>query len=179
MIREFSVKTKPSNNKARYSFVFCLSISFALIMLSTFIPVYKGIVSLVGVALLTLALMLYTKYIAPIYYYDVTFDNEGDAVFVVRQQTGKKHTTLCRIPLREIVKIERQTAEHMQVHKTPMGVIKYSYLPTLCPAVVYRLTTSGRYERAEILIESSDEFADLLGSYSSEARELYTNNDEY
>ena len=136
-------------------------------------------VSLVGVSLLTLALMIYTKYIAPIYYYDITFDNEGNAVFVVRQQTGKKYTTLCRIALSEIVNIEKQTAEQMKAHKTPMGTVKYSYLPTLSPSLAYRITTSGRYERAEILIESSEEFADLLTSYSSEAREQYTDNDEY
>ena len=179
MIREFSVKPKPSNNKARYIFVFCTSISFALILLSTFIPAYKGMVSLVGVSLLTLALMIYTKYIAPIYYYDITFDSEGNAVFVVRQQTGKRCTTLCRIALSEIVKIEKQNAEQMKAHKTPMGVVKYSYLPTLSPSLAYRITTSGRYERAEILIESSEEFAGLLTSYSSEARERYTDNDEY
>ena len=179
MIREFSVKPKPSNNKARYTFVFCLSISFALILLSTFIPVYKGLVSLVGVALLTLALVIYTKYIAPIYYYDITFDNDDNAVFVVRQQTGKKYTTLCRIALCEIVRIEKQTAEQMKAHKTPMGVVKYSYLPTLNPDTAYRITTSGRYERAEILIESTEEFANLLFSYSNEARMSYTDNDEY
>ena len=179
MIREFSVKPKPSNNKARYIFVFCTSISFALILLSTFIPTYKGMVSLVGVSLLTLALMIYTKYIAPIYYYDITFDNEGNAVFVVRQQTGKKYTTLCRIALSEIVKIEKQTAEQMKTHKTPMGTVKYSYLPTLSPSLAYRITTSGRYERAEILIESSEEFADLLTSYSNEERARYIDNDEY
>ena len=100
-------------------------------------------------------------------------------MFVVRQQTGKKYTTLCRIALSEIVKIEKQTAEQMKAHKTPMGVVKYSYFPTLGPSVAYRITTSGRYEKAEILIESSDEFADLLASYSAEARELYTDSDEY
>ena len=136
-------------------------------------------VSLVGVSLLTLALMIYTKYIAPIYYYGITFDSEGNAVFVVRQQTGKKYTTLCRIALSEIVKIEKQTAEQMKAHKTPMGMVKYSYLPTLSPSLAYRITTSGRYERAEILIESSEEFADLLTSYSNEERARYTDNDEY
>lgn len=179
MIREFSVKSKPSNNKARYTFVFCASFAFAFVLLSTFIPLYKGIVSLVGVALLSLALVIYTKYIAPVYYYDITFDSDGNSVFVVRQQTGKKHTTLCRISLHEIVGIEKQTAEQRREYKTPAGVIKYSYLPTLNPAEAYRITTSGRYERAEILIEVSDEFAEIIRSYSFEARELYRANDEY
>ncbi len=179
MIREFSVKPKPGNNKARYLFVFCASFSFALILLSTFIPIYKGVVSLLGVASLSIALVIYTKYIAPVYYYDIIFDSEGNALFVVRQQTGKRHTTLCRISLHEITDVEKQSAAERRAHKTPTGFLKYSYFPTLNPAEAYRITTEGRYERAEILIESSEEFALLLKKYSEEARNLYTDSEEY
>lgn len=178
MIREFSVKPKPSNNKARTAFILCTVSSFALVTLSTLLPLYKGLVSLAGVALLTVALALYTKYIAPVYFYDITFDSVGTPLLVVRQQTGKRHTTLCRISLHEIVKIEKQSKKQRREHKTPYEVKKYSYLPTLDPAEVYRITTSGRYERAEILIESSEGFAELLISYSAEARDTYT-DDQY
>ena len=177
MIREFSVKPKPTNGKARYAFVFSAAGAFAMIMLSTFIPLYKGIVSLVGIGLLSVALLVYTKYVAPIYYYDITFDGNGEALFVVRQQTGKRQTTLCRIALREIVKIEKESRAQRREHKTPYEMKKYSYLPTLDPDVTYRITTSGRYERAEILIESSDGFADLLSSYSAEAKNSYGEDD--
>lgn len=178
MIKEFSVKPKPSNNKARTVFIFCMLAAFVLITLSTLIPLYKGIVSLIGILLLSVALMLYAKYIAPIYFYDITFDSEGIPLFVVRQQTGKRYTTLCRIALHEIVKIEKQSREERRAHKTPYEMKKYSYLPTFDPAEVYRLTTSGRYERAEILIESSDGFADLLASYVAEALSNYS-EDQY
>lgn len=177
MIREFSVKPKPSNNKARAAFIICTSGAFALIMLSTFIPLYKGLVSLVGVVLLSVALALYTKYIAPIYYYDIMVDSDGVPLFVVRQQIGKRYTTLCRIALHEIVKIEKENAVQRREHKTPFDMKKYAYLPTLDPQKVYRITTSGRHERAEILIESSDEFANMLISYSREARDIVTDDE--
>lgn len=179
MIREFSVKPKPSNNKARYAFIASLTLSFALVSISTLIESYKGIVSLCGVGLLCIAMVLYTKYIAPIFFYDITFDSAGAPVFVVRQQIGKRHTTLCRIGLSEIVRIDKENATERRAHKTPMGVIKYSYLPTLDPAVSYRITTSGRQERAELLIECTEEFAGLLSSYAAEARENYAETDEY
>lgn len=178
MIREFSVKPKPTNNKARATFVVCTACSFALITLSTFVPLYKGLVSLTGVVLLSFALMLYSKYIAPSYFYDITFDSEGVPLFVVRQLTGKRYTTLCRIALYEIVKIEKQSRDQRRKHKTPFDTKKYFYLPTLDPDTVYRITTSTRYEKSEILIESSEGFADLLVSYSIEARDNYS-ADEY
>ena len=177
MIREFSVKPKPTNNKARAIFIICTVCSFALITLSTFVPLYKGLVSLLGVVLLSFALMLYSKYIAPSYFYDITFDSEGAPLFVVRQLTGKRYTTLCRIALYEIVKIEKQSREQRRKHKTPFDTKKYSYLPTLDPEVVFRITTSTRYEKAEILIESSESFADLLASYSLEARDNYSGDE--
>lgn len=179
MIREFSAKSKPSNNKARALFIICMSGSFAFVLASTFLSLYKGIISLVGVGLFAVALVLYAKYISPIYFYDVTFDSENTPIFVVRQQTGKKISTLCRINLADIVRIEKQTSKERRAHKTPMGVVKYSYLPTLDPAVAYRITLRSRYEKAEILIESSEEFAELLMSYSRQAREERTDDDEY
>ena len=178
MIREFSVKPKPSNNYAGLLFSITLSLSFALIALSTFIPTYSGIVSLAGVGALTVALVVYTKYISPTYYYDITFDSNDMPILVVRQQIGKRYTTLCRIGISEIVKIEREGRKERRSRKTPEGYVRYSYLPTLNPAESYRLTTGGRYERAEILIESSEGFAELLTAYAAEAREYYKFDDE-
>lgn len=173
MIREISAKPKPTNQKARGLFIVCVSGAFLLIMLSTFIPIYKGVVSLVGIILLSLGLLLYTKYVAPRLYYDIFIDDSGVPLLVIRQQTGKKYTTLCRVALYEIIKVEKQTKNQRKEYKTPVGVKKYSYLPTLDPEEIFRITTSGRYERAEILIESGDGFAELLMSYSIEAREHY------
>ncbi|MBO7196830.1 MAG: hypothetical protein J6V80_05875 [Clostridia bacterium] len=179
MISEFSVKAKPSNNKARILFIACMMSSFAFITISTLIPIYKGLVSLTGVAFLCAALILYTKYIAPIYYYDIILGGEGEPLLVVRQQTGKRYTTLCRIFLSEIVKIEKENDEQRRAHKISGDTLKYSYLPSLCPSESYRITTVSSHERAEILIECSDEFADLLGRYSNEAKEMHIDTNLY
>lgn len=177
MIREFSVRPKPSNNKARAMFIACSVLAFALVTLSTVIPLYRGLVSMAGVLLLTLALVFYTKYILPIYFYDIFIDSDGTPLFVVRQQTGRRESTLCRIPLNEILRVEKQSRQQRREHKTPYEVKKYAYLPTLDPDEIYRITTSGRYERAEILIECSEGFAKMLTVYSAEARQL--RSDEY
>ena len=178
MIREFSVKSKSSNNIARALFIIFMSSSFALVLLSTLVINYKGVVSLFGVMMFSVALVLYTKYVAPIYYYDIFIDSDGQPLFIVRQQLGKKQSTLCRIGLNEITKINAESIKERREHKTALGVRKYSYLPTVAPTKAYRITTEGRYEKAEILIECSDEFADLLSDYSAQAKELYI-NEEY
>lgn len=172
MIREFSAKAKPTNKKAHMYFAGLTSAAFALVLASMLIENYKGIISLVGMAFFACAITIYSRYVSPIYYYDITHDSEGTALFVVRQVIGKRETTLCRIALYEIVKIE-EDAKARGEHKTPYGFRKYSYLPTIDPQKSYRITSMSRYEKAEILIEASGEFINLLRAYSAEARENY------
>ncbi len=178
MIREFSVRAKASNGKARALFIICMVSAFALISASMLSPLYKGVIGLVGVVLLAVAITLYTKYVVAEYFYDVTIDNDGRPLLVVRRVVGNKQSTLCRIGLYEVMKIEGESAKEMREHKTPTDTKKYLYLPTLLPDRVYRLTTSTKYERAEIVIEVSEEFASLLSACVKEARELYFENDE-
>ena len=173
MIREFSAKAKASNNKARTLFALCMALSFVFLSASTLLPLYRGVVSLIGLGLLVAAITIFTKYVSPIFYYDITFDSEGAPLFVVRQMIGKRQTTLCRIGLFEIVKIEKENSEQRKAHKTPTGFVKYSYIPTIMPETTYRITSVNRYEKSEILIEASDEFISILRVYSAEARGNY------
>lgn len=179
MIREFSASPKPSNNKARTASCALLAVAIFIFFVSMSIPHYRGVVSLFAMVLLILGIFIYTKYISPIYYYDIMMDSEGTPLFIVRAMNGKRETTLCRIGLAEIRKVEREDRAARRSHKTPKGYVKYAYLPTLDPDSTYRLTTASRYEHAEIIIEVSDEFASLLRAYSIEAREIATIEDDY
>ncbi len=170
MIREFSVKAKPSNNKARRLFIVFMLLAFVLVMLSTVVSEYRGIIAFSGVGFLTLSLLFYTKYILAVYYYDVMIDSSGIPLLVVRQQTGKRQSTLCRIALSDIVSIEREDKAKRKGHKTTSDYKKYSYLPTLDPDLCYRIIMENGYERAEILIEISEDMAGLLSSYVDEAK---------
>lgn len=171
MIGEFSVKVKSSNKKATVAFVISLAISVVIFAISFIIDKYSGLVGNLGLISLVVAVLFYTKYIAPVYYYDIMCDSDGDAVLVVRMMNGKRQTTLCRIGLAEIIKMESESASERRAHKTETGVRVYSYSPTLMPDKTYRLYTRSRYERAEIILEISDELAALLARYVSEARE--------
>lgn len=177
MIREFSVHAKSSNGKARALFIASMVGSFALISASMLSPLYKGIISLFGVVLLVAAITIYTKYLAAEYFYEVMIDSDSRPLLIVRQRVGKKQSTICRIGLYEVVKIDKESKKERREHKTPQDYKKYFYLPTIDPEIVYRLTAISRYEHAEIVIEISDELASLLSSYIKEARELYTDDE--
>ena len=178
MINEFSSKVKSTNTKARTLFISTAAIAVILLVLSFIIDRFAGLVGNVGLVFVVVAILVYTKYISPEYYYDITHDSDGSSVFVVRMITGKRQSTLCRIGLAEIVKIERETRELRRAHTTPKDCVKYSYSPTLDPDEVVRLTTRSRYEKAEIIIEVNSEFETLLRSYVSEAHLIEQNEEE-
>lgn len=177
MITEFTLRPKAQNKRARYLFVAFIFGAVAFLILYAVIPSYKGVVGLVAVALVAAAVFMFTKYMASEYYYDITVEN-GAPLFVVRQLTGKRFTTLCRVELRSIISVEAQDARDRRTHTTPNGYMKYRYLPTLGPDITYLITVNSRHEKCEITIEANDEFAALLGRYSAEARELYAQEEE-
>lgn len=174
-MRELSINAKPTNSKAKKVFFILLLLSaldVAVYMLLRRFEVPKsGLVGFLAIGLISGAVLIYTKYVSPKYYYDLTEDCYGVAVLVVRQVIGKRQSTLARVSLSEIVSIKRETPTERRAHKTPPSHRKYVYLPTMSPSLTYRLTTAGRYEKAEILIEITDEVASYLSECVREAKE--------
>ena len=172
MINEFSIHAKPSNNKAKTAFTACFFLSFASLLAANAFTQYRWVPQLLGMVLLVAAVTLYTKFLSSRYYYEIVHDTEGTPLFVVNQQIGRRMTTLCRVGLDEIVKVESEGEAERKAHKTPAGVRKYVYVPTFLPERTCRIYTSGRHERAEIIVEVSEEIAKLLLNYANEAREI-------
>lgn len=170
MIKEITVHPKPKNKNAVIAFSVSFLLSAACFVIYSLVDRYKGVIALFGVGLLVCAILFYTKYISVEFYYDVTFDSEGTPIFVVRQLIGKRQTTLCRVELASIYKIEHESAKERSEHKTEAGFVKYVYAPTLFPKESYRITARSRYENSEIIIECSEEFKELILNYAVEAR---------
>lgn len=154
MFYEMSTRVQPSNNYARLIFSFFTSGGICLALISTLVPMYKGIVALAGAILLVVGITVYSKYLASVYYYDITKDANGTPVFVVRQIMGKRESTLCRIDMADIISVIHETSAERRNHKTPAGYLKYVYTPTLMPKATSRLIVEGQYEKAEIVIEN-------------------------
>ena len=174
MIKEFTVSPKPQNKNAKIAVSIAMGVSLVAFVIYFLMERFRGIVGMFALLTLVTAILFYTKYIAPVFFYDITFDSENTPIFVVRQVTGKRQTTLSRIDLSNIKRVERENKEERKAHKTPADFRKYVYAPTLFPETVYRLTVIGRYEKAEIIIECSDEYADYLRDVAAEAVQSYT-----
>lgn len=170
MIHELSVKPKQSNTKAKYTCFACAVTAVALLVVSMCVPHYRSIVGIVCLVFITAALFIYTKYLSSSYFYDITFDHVGRAVFVVRQRTGKRDSTMCRINISSIESVEEESREARRAHKVMPGTLKYNYVPTMDPDATLRIISQTASERSEIVIEASAEFAALLRDYAAIAK---------
>ncbi|MBQ7333489.1 MAG: hypothetical protein IJW38_03985 [Clostridia bacterium] len=178
MINESTVRPKPQNNNAKIAFLITMLLFLVGLVSYMLADKYRGVIALIAICFLTSAILFYTKYIAPVFFYDILIDSEGVPLFVVRQQTGKREVTLARIELADIQDVKMESREERKKHKTDRGVLKYNYGPTLNPAASCRIFYKSRYESSEILIEVSEEYREMLLSYSKIARELRTDETE-
>lgn len=177
-MKELSVRATPQNKNAKIAFLITFLLSVLGFVAYSMVDRFRGIVGLVALMFLVTAILFYTKYISPVFFYDLSLDGDDNSVFVVRRAIGRRQSTFCRVDLADIVSVEHESREEYKRHKTPAGLLKYVYAPSLFPKEVYRITVRGRYEKAEIIIEASEEFAEAIREYSKEARVLRTEADE-
>lgn len=172
MISEITVSPRPSNNKARHLFFILMILAVTAAAIYLTLTSYRSIAGLACLVLIVGAIYVYNRYMATKYCYGVMIDSAGTPLFLVSSTVGKRATTLCRVELSSVIGITTLTAEERKNHKTPDGFVRYFYMPTMAPDRVTLVTVSSRYERAEIAIETNDEFAELLKNYVKEAKEF-------
>ncbi len=166
MINEFSVKPKPKTKLARNVFSALLASAALVFALSFVVDRYSSVIGMAAMIFLVAALTVYNKYISCEYIYDITSGRDGEALFVVRKLVGKRETTLCRVELNALIAAER--LERGKEKKAPPepDVARYSYCPTMLPDTAYLLKFRSSYEKADVIVEISDELANELLSAS-------------
>ena len=132
-MKDFSVTPKPQNKNAQLLMSAFFLIAIISLVITVFVDRYKGVVGLVTLGALITAILVYTKYVAVVFHYDVMCEGEDEPLFVVRQTVGKKNVTLCRVAFADITKIEKETREERRSHKTEPGTARYVYAPTMFP----------------------------------------------
>lgn len=172
MISNFSAHPKPQNNNAKIACLVMTAVSALGFIIYFMMDSYRGFVGIFALLCLTTAILIYTKFISPEFYYDIISEDVEEPLFVVRQVVGKRSSALCRIALADIVSVEGEDKRAMREHKTDKDTRKYVYAPTLFPSYIYRITLRSRYERAEIIIECSEEFAGMLLAARDEAKAM-------
>ncbi len=172
MIGSFSTSPKPQNNNAKIVMSIFFTLTVAALIVSSFIKEYVGIVQMLAACFLIAAILIYTKFLSSTFYYDVVGDGVDTPLFVVRQKTGKRETTLCRVELADIITVKKETRAERRAHKRDAGTSLYVYSPTLWPSVTYRVLVAGRHERAELVLEGTDELFEKITHLASIARSM-------
>ncbi len=173
MITEYTYSPRQKNDKPKQLIIALLFAAAAFAVLYIALPSYKGVVGLVALVAITAAVFLYTKYISSEYFYDIILGEDGAPLFVVRQKTGKRESTMCRIELSRVLSLTPMTKEERAAHKTEAGYVRYVYTPTMSPELTYFINVASRYEKAEIIIEADGEFIAMLERAIAYARENF------
>ena len=194
MISPFRINPKPENNKAKVAVAILGTLGGVIFLVSMQIARYQGVVALAAMMLIVAALTISVKYILSEFTYEIT-ESDGEWLFVVGQQSGKRYTTLCRVGLASVRSIEKKKrgekeddglyfADQRLANATLRSSLyrkeyqRYSYLPTLMPDSYYVMTVENRHEKAKIALQLTDGMADLLRTYAEEARLLAPDLDE-
>ena len=103
--REFSYVALPQSKAGHRVFYLFLLASFGFAFFSVAAERYRGVIALGAVACAAFALHFFLRYVAVEYTYSVFLSEEGEALLLVAQRTGKRVSTLCRVALADIVSI--------------------------------------------------------------------------
>ena len=178
MIKDFSVHPKPQNNNSKKVMWVFYALGAVAAVLSVMLESYRGVVGLAALALISSGILMFTKYVSVAFYYDIVAEGVDTPMFIVRQRIGKRDVTLCRLDLADIVSVKRETAAERKAHVREQGTAYYVYAPTLNPPVSYRMLVTGARERAELVLEGTDEFFKMITDLAAEARTLRQDDEE-
>ena len=181
MIPDMILRPKAQNEEGRRVFLITMIAALLSFVASLFLSKYQGLVQLGSVVALCVSLYFYTRYVASVYSYEVTADNDGTPIFVIRQTAGSRVSTHCRMPIGSLVCAELLNREQLATYRQnkrakaqpndgcdapylfPASDIPlFDYSVTFRPTAVTLLCFRSRDERCDMLVELSEEFASLL-----------------
>ncbi len=176
---DFSAQPKAQNKTAKTIMWVFFGVALVSAVVSTFLEHYRGVVGMVTLGALTTAILMYTKFVSVKFYYDIMVTGLEEPLLVVRQAVGKRNVTLARVALADIISITRESREQRRAYKKEKGIALYNYGPTMNPPVTYRVQVRNYAERADIVLEGSDEFFEKIREYASVARAARAEGEEY
>lgn len=174
MIHDLTVRVKPQNKNAHTLCIALLALAAAGFVTSFLVSLYCGIIQLFAAVLIVAALTVYSRYLGSKYSYEIFTDGgEGEPLFIVRQETGKRISILCRVSLAGISEVTPLSMKEAKSRSVASGAHRYLYTSTLFPSRVYYVKVRTRHEKADLVLEGSDEFFDYLKNAAAEAALLY------
>ena len=178
MIKDFSAHPKPQNNNSKIVMWIFYALGAIAAVTSVMLETYRGVAGLVALAFISTGILMFTKYVSVSFYYDIVAEDVDTPMFIVRQRIGKRDVTLCRVDLADVVSVKRESAAERKSHVREQGVSYYVYAPTLNPPVSYRMLVNNARERAELILEGTDEFFEKIIEFANEARALRQDDED-
>lgn len=174
MIQDMTLRVKPNKRPALTALITLLALAAAGFVTSLLVSHYRGLLQLGAAVLIVAALTLYARYLGTRYSYEIFTDGgNAEPLFIVRQETGKRISILCRITLAGIAEAVPLSMKEAKERAQKDTVPRYIYTSTLGVDRVWFLKVRARHESADLIMEGSDEFFTLLKAMAEEAVLLY------
>ena len=176
-ITEFTYRPVSDKRRALPLFFTLLFASAVLVAVSTFIPKYKGVVSLGAMLLLCATVLVFTRYYIAEFIYSVAVSNDGDALLVITRITGKRESAMCTLPVYSILSVEYKSGDAAKSYKLDPVSKKYNFVPDFKPESFYVIFAKDKGILSEIMIYGTPELAQRLKEYSLIERERKLRDD--
>ena len=94
IMKDYSMTPKPKNKNSVILMCSFFAVALISLVVTVFISKYRGVVGMITLASLITAILVYTKYVAVTFHYDIVSEGYTEPLFVVRQTVGRKSVTL-------------------------------------------------------------------------------------
>ena len=158
----FSETPTRKNHAAAVLSLLCGLVGIAVFACANFLD-YSAIFQTVGIILLMITVILLGSTLVRYTYTLQKSDKDGLDELAVVEHRGKKQTTVCRLLLSDLRKIDECTAKaEKPIRRSYHGDRIHSYCPDIFASRVVYLLFEENGERIVLRLQASEQFMDVL-----------------
>ena len=163
-MREYSFHAKSTNDLAKRLSVTLFVAAFLLLaVIFVFSVPYAGFIEGICVVLLTFAVLLLTRFVYKSFIYRVVMRDDGRFDLTVTERYGKGETTVCRVALSGIERIEKLTDKNKkELRAAAKGRKSFSYCPDILSKDEYWVFVTECSEELLIKLAPDEELLAIL-----------------
>ena len=178
MISEITARAKPNSRVQYYLSGALFAVGIVGFLLTNLLDRYVGVAQFCAILPIIAAIFILVKYCLSTPTYDISFNDEGRAMLVVRSVSGRRFHPVCFAFLAHVTSVTAETPEERGAHKTASGCALYTSTASMRPTLTYRVSADTHGSHKEIVLECSEEFANLIRTYAIEAREIEKDSED-
>ncbi len=162
----YSYSYMPIRDIKKCSFVSLsgLIVGFGLLYASNLIP-YATLLQVIGIAVLSIAVFMTTRYMVRRYVYSIVEAGEGSYDFVVNEISGNRSKAVCRIAMDEItdfVYSENGKTPQKYAGKNGKDILRFDYCQDFMPKDSHYLYAHLREGKVSIRFSPDKKLVDII-----------------